>query len=72
MDEMILLSTLLGMGEMDYLLGDQFRRTTVRKAESADNAGGGDNLKNGDRLWFVVAAKRAIEDVGMVSVSRIE
>ena len=44
----------------------------MRSAKSADKSGGGDDLKNGDKLCIVLAAERAIENVGITSVSRIK
>ena len=50
---------------------DQFRRTTVRNAKSAELLVGVDNPKYGDKLWIVLLTEKAIEDVGITSVSRI-
>ena len=56
---------------MERLGEDQFRRTTVRSAKSAELLVGGDNLKYGDKLLNALLTERVIEDVGITSVSRI-
>ena len=50
---------------------DQFRRTTVCSAKSAELLVGVDNPKYGNKLWIVLFTEKVIEHVGITSVSRI-